>query len=86
MREMTDRLREDESLAQQYADATRGYLARRDAMDVLPGEPTAGGMPNRVKCLHVHVAHALACGPGVNPFGDEALADMGAWWDGGPCV
>ena len=32
----------------------------------------AGGMPNRVKCLHVLVGHALAKGPGVNPLGDEA--------------
>jgi hypothetical protein len=31
-------------------------------------------MPDRVKCLHVVIAHALAKGPGVNPFGDEALA------------
>jgi hypothetical protein len=35
---------------------------------------SAGGMPDRVKCLHVLVAHALAEGPGVNPLGDEALA------------
>ena len=31
-------------------------------------------MPERVKCLHVLIAHSLAKGPGVNPFGDEALA------------
>jgi hypothetical protein len=31
-------------------------------------------MPDRVKCLHVVIAHSLAKGPGVNPFGDEALA------------
>ena len=47
---------------------------------------TAGGMPTRVKCLHVHVAHALAAGPGVNPFGDETLAELGEWWTAGPCV
>ena len=35
---------------------------------------SAGGMPDRVKCLHVLVAHALAAGPGVNPLGDEALS------------
>ena len=34
---------------------------------------SAGGMPDRVKCLHVLVAHSLAAGPGVNPLGDEAL-------------
>ena len=86
MREMTDRLGRDADLAQRYADAMRSYLARRDALEVLPGAPTAGGMPTRVKCLHVHVAHALAGGPGVNPFGDEALAAIGSWWDDGPCV
>jgi hypothetical protein len=86
MRDMTGRLSVDADLAQQYADAARSYVATRDAYGVLAGAPTAGGMPGRVKCLHVHVAHALACGPGVNPFGDEALAAMGAWWDDGPCV
>ena len=47
-----------------------------------------GGMPDRVKCLHVHVAHALAAGPGVNPFGDEALDELGEWWrrPRRPCV
>ena len=31
-------------------------------------------------------AHSLAAGPGVNPLGDEALADLGSWWSDGPCV
>ena len=43
-------------------------------------------MPTRVKCLHVLVAHSLAVGRGVNPFGDEALALLPEWWAGGPCV
>jgi hypothetical protein len=86
MREMTDRLRGDAELAEQYAEAARSYVATRDALGVLPGSPTAGGMPTRVKCLHVHVAHSLACGRCVNPFGDEALDAMGSWWDDGPCV
>jgi uncharacterized protein len=47
---------------------------------------SAGGMPDRVKCLHVLVAHALAAGPGVNPLGDEAVAALGEWWSAGPCV
>jgi hypothetical protein len=37
-------------------------------------------MPDRVKCLHVLVAHALAAGPGVNPLGDEAIEELGPWW------
>jgi hypothetical protein len=43
-------------------------------------------MPHRVKCLHVLVGQALACGPGVNPFGDEALVRIGNWWASGACL
>ncbi len=43
-------------------------------------------MPDRVKCLHVLVAHSLAAGPGVNPLGDEALAMLPEWWRKGSCV
>ena len=86
MRDMTARLGTDETLATSYASAHRDYLARRDAVERLPGDPAAGGMPTRVKCLHVLVAHALAAGPGVNPFGDEALAALPAWGSAGPCV
>lgn len=43
-------------------------------------------MPDRVKCLHVLVAHSLVAGPGVNPLGDEALAMLPPWWAKGPCV
>ena len=38
-------------------------------------------MPDRVKCLHVLVAHSLARGPGVNPLGDEALEQLDDWWE-----
>ena len=43
-------------------------------------------MPSRVKCLHVLVGHALAVGPGVNPFGDEALAMLPDWGASGSCT
>jgi hypothetical protein len=43
-------------------------------------------MPDRVKCLHVLAAHALAAGPGVNPLGDETLELVGPWWTRGPCI
>jgi len=43
-------------------------------------------MPDRVKCLHVLAGHALAAGPGVNPLGDEVLAELGEWWSAGPCA
>ncbi|WP_198541128.1 DUF501 domain-containing protein [Parafrankia soli] len=86
MREMTARLGTDPGLAAAYRAAHRDYLARRDAHGTLPGNPSAGGMPDRVKCLHVLVAHSLAAGPGVNPFGDEALAQLADWGARGPCV
>ncbi|WP_454791728.1 DUF501 domain-containing protein [Mycolicibacterium lutetiense] len=74
MREMTERLQADEALAAAYRRAHESYLAERDEIESLGTTFTGGGMPDRVKCLHVVMAHALAKGPGVNPFGDEALA------------
>ena len=86
MREMTDRLGDDAELATRYRAGYEDYLARRDAVEPLGITVAAGGMPDRVKCLHVHVAHALAVGRGVNPFGDEALDRLGDWGADGPCV
>ncbi|MBV9141411.1 MAG: DUF501 domain-containing protein [Pseudonocardiales bacterium] len=86
MREMTDRLARDPALAQAYRAAHESYLAERDAVAPLGTQVSAGGMPSRVKCLHVHVAHALARGPGVNPFGDEVLHQIDPWWTPGPCI
>jgi len=94
MAEMTGRLAEDPALAAGYRAAHRRYLAERaeladrlgiDAVPEIAGI-SAGGMPDRVKCLHVLVAQALASGPGVNPLGDEALAQLGEWWTAGSCV
>ena len=86
MREMTERLVADPELASRYRAAHEDYLARRDALEPLGMTVTAGGMPDRVKCLHVLAAHALAAGPGVNPLGDEVLALLDDWGAGGPCV
>jgi hypothetical protein len=88
MREMTDRLRTDDELATAYRSAHESYLERREQIehvDEIAGI-SAGGMPNRVKCLHVLVGHAVAVGPGVNPLGDEARALLADWWAPGPCA
>ncbi|HEY2501051.1 MAG TPA: DUF501 domain-containing protein [Mycobacterium sp.] len=74
MREMTERLKHDPALAAGYRRAHESYLAERDAIESLGTTFSAGGMPDRVKCLHVLIAHSLAKGRGVNPLGDEALA------------
>jgi uncharacterized protein len=85
MKEMTDRLSEDPQLAAAYEKAHISYLAERDAIESLGTQVSAGGMPSRVKCLHVHLAHALASGPGVNPFGDETLQRIAGVWPSGDC-
>ncbi|EUA50629.1 hypothetical protein I552_1567 [Mycobacterium xenopi 3993] len=64
MRQMTDRLRQDPDLAAAYRQAHESYLAERDAIEPLGTTVSAGGMPDRVKCLHVLVAHSLAKGRG----------------------
>lgn len=92
MAEMTGRLTNDIHLAAAYRRAHVAYLGDRDAiaeragLDEVPeiAGVSAGGMPGRVKCLHVLVAHALAVGPGTNPLGDEALAAIGEFWST-PC-
>lgn len=88
MREMEARLAHDPGLAGAYRDAHEAYLRERAAYgDVAEIEGiSAGGMPTRVKCLHVLVAHALAAGPGVNPLGDEALAALPDWWEPISCA
>jgi len=88
MREMTRRLGSDAQLAGAYAAAHHDYLRRRSELgDVAEIDGiSAGGMPTRVKCLHVLVGHSLAVGPGVNPLGDEVLEALGDWWSAGPCV
>jgi hypothetical protein len=88
MADMNERLAVDPELAGAYAAAHDDYLAARAAlqMDVPEVEGiSAGGMPNRVKCLHSLVAHSLSAGPGVNPLGDEALAKLPQWWMDQPC-
>jgi len=88
MREMTERLSEDDDLAAAYQSAHELYLESRAELGAVPEIEgvSAGGMPTRVKCLHVLVAHSLAAGPGVNPLGDEALAMLDDWWTPTSCA
>ncbi len=85
MEEMNRRLADDSGLRAAYQQAHEDYLARRARLGAPVPEiagVSAGGMPTRVKCLHALVGHALAAGPGVNPFGDEVLARLeaaGVW-------
>ena len=88
MADMNERLTTDHELAGAYAAAHDDYLAARAAlkMDVPEVEGiSAGGMPNRVKCLHSLVAHSLSAGPDVNPLGDEALSKLPECWKEQSC-
>lgn len=82
MREMEHRLSIDDGLRDDYKMAHERYLLERAKLGDVPEIEgiSAGGMPTRVKCLHVLVGQSLASGPGVNPFGDEALEIVGEWW------
>ncbi|MFN2587459.1 MAG: DUF501 domain-containing protein [Actinomycetota bacterium] len=73
MAAMTERLARDRALRERLEVALRRYRERRDAHLVIKesGGPPGGG-PDRVKCLHAHLAHELADPP--NPIGALALA------------
>lgn len=87
MREMESRLAGDPELRASYQRAHDEYLDARAALGDVPeiDGVSAGGMPDRVKCLHVLLAHALAAGRGVNPLGDEVADRIGSWWDPHTC-
>lgn len=93
MAEMTARLSEDAALADAHERAHVAYLDARSAVGERAATGpvpeidgvSAGGMPTRVKCLHVLVGHALAAGPGVNALGDEALERISSWWSRDRC-
>ncbi len=88
MADMSERLQHDEELAAGYRAAHEAYLAEREAIAHVPEIQgiSAGGMPTRVKCLHVLVGHALSRGRGANPLGDEAVDLMGPWWGRSACA
>ena len=71
---MQARLAEDEELAADYQAAHEHYLAERNKMEDLGTDFSGGGMPDRVKCLHVLIAYALAEGPQRVRLGTEAVA------------
>lgn len=76
MVEYQNLLAEDPAVAAAYQRAHESYLADRAGLGDVPeiAGISAGGMPERVKCLHALVGHALAAGPGINPIGDLALS------------
>lgn len=93
MNEMNERLAADPELATAYRRAHEAYLAERQRVGERAGTGpvpeidgvSAGGMPERVKCLHVLVGQSLAMGQGVNVLGDEAIERISEWWTRDRC-
>lgn len=91
---MSDRVKQDPELAERYRRAHENYLAERRRIGERAGTGevpeiegiSAGGMPTRVKCLHVLVGHSLAVGPGTNPLGDETLELIAETWTPAECA
>lgn len=91
MRDYATALADDPELAAAYRGAHQAYLKDREQIEhvVEIADYSAGGMPDRVKCLHALVGHSLAAGPGINPIGDLAIAEVtrrGVWPHGEVCV
>lgn len=82
MRELNEALAEDLALRDSYAEAHEKYLELRGPAGPNEGV-TAGGMPNRVKCLHALYAHELG---DSNPIGAIARAEIEPIDCPGPCV
>ncbi|QGU02468.1 hypothetical protein CKALI_08035 [Corynebacterium kalinowskii] len=74
MKWMQERLATDAELQEDYLKAHEHFLAERNKMEDLGTDFSGGGMPDRVKCLHVLIAYALAEGPERVRFGTEAVA------------
>ncbi|OFQ96761.1 DUF501 domain-containing protein [Alloscardovia sp. HMSC034E08] len=90
--ELTEQLKTDEELAAGYARAHEAFLAVRTALAESLGDSqehidgiSAGGMPERVKCLHAILAQTLAMGPGVNPVGDLVMKEIAHEFDPNVC-
>jgi len=81
---LSERVAADAELARAHADAHAGYLAQRDALQRLPGDPAVGGLPGRVKCLHVLYAHEVATG--ADPVGRVVRRTVDPVDCPGPCV
>ncbi len=85
MQEITGELERSGTLRARFAASIERYRARRDEHERIEDSgSTPGGGPDRVKCLHAHLAHQLA--GGENPVGARTLAATG-WPDCvRPCI
>jgi hypothetical protein len=81
---LSERVAADPELRDAHGAAHRQYLAQRDALGRLPGDPGVGGLPGRVKCLHALYAHEAATG--ADPVGRMVRRVIEPIDCPGPCV
>lgn len=76
MNAFNERLSTDVGVKQRLTSAIARYRDRRDSHEKIEdsGSPPGGG-PDRIKCVHAHVAQELV--QTSNPVGSAALADAG---------
>lgn len=85
MKNLNDRLRDDEALAAEYAAASERYVNARNQLGPrVPRDDSAGGMPVRVKCLHTLYGHYLATRD--NPIGEWVAEQVEPLPCAAPCV
>ena len=78
-------LADDADVAAGYAAAHERYVEFRNELGApVPGDPSAGGMPDRVKCLHSVYGHHLATRD--NPIGARVAAEIEPMGCPAPCV
>jgi hypothetical protein len=72
MKIMEDILNQNKNISNDYRIAHQHYLKDRNKIKYVEHlrDFSAGGMPNRVKCLHALLAHSLSTKKGINPIGD----------------
>lgn len=83
MDEMREKLANDQSFAEDYRQAHERYIRMRDEIAHLDEPMSAGGMPERVKCLHALYAHELG---DSNPIGAEVASRIEPLDCPGPCT
>jgi uncharacterized protein len=82
---LNERLDADPDLAEAYRAAHERYVAFRDTLGPkVPRDPSAGGMPERVKCLHSLYGHHLATRD--NPVGAWVADQVEPMPCPAPCV
>lgn len=87
MNQFNQELSTDAELREHLKAAHQSYLTAREnefknseLQDI-----SAGGMPDRIKCLHAIAAQSFAQGAGINKLGDRTIAKLPKWWCENPC-